>query len=64
MRDRLDKALTRLSPEARFLIAGHYLEGVRYEDLAAALNMPLGTVKTHLYRTKRKLREILDGELI
>ena len=27
-----------------------------YEELAAALNMPLGTVKTHLHRAKRQLR--------
>ena len=25
-----------------------------------ALNIPLGTVKTHLYRAKRQLRELLD----
>ena len=63
LRDRLDKALARLPPEARFLIAGHYLKGVRYEDLAEALNMPLGTVKTQLHRAKRRLREVLESEL-
>jgi len=63
MRERLEKALSRLPVTARFLIAGHYLHGVRYEDLAEALNMPLGTVKTQLYRAKRRLREVLEGEL-
>jgi len=63
VRERLEKALGRLSPEARFLIAGHYLEGIRYEDLAETLNMPLGTVKTQLHRAKRRLRELLEGEL-
>ena len=63
IRDRLDKALARLSPGARFLIAGHYLQDVRYEDLAEALNMPLGTVKTQLHRAKKRLRELLEGEL-
>lgn len=63
VRERLDKALARLSPDARFLIAGHYLQDVRYEDLAEALNMPLGTVKTQLHRAKRRLRELLEGEL-
>jgi RNA polymerase sigma-70 factor, ECF subfamily len=41
------------------LIAAHYLEGVQYEALAEALDIPLGTVKTHLYRAKRLLRELL-----
>ena len=59
-RDRLDKALARLPPNYRMLVVAHYMQGVRYESLAEALNLPLGTVKTHLYRAKRQLRELLD----
>ena len=61
-RDRLEKAIARLPANYRLLIAAHYLEGVRYEDLADALQMPLGTVKTHLHRAKRQLRQLLSGE--
>ena len=61
-RDRLEKAIHQLPDNYRLLIAAHYLQGVQYEDLAAALNIPLGTVKTHLYRAKRRLREILDPD--
>ena len=43
----------------RLLVAAHYLEGVQYEALAEALDIPVGTVKTHLYRAKRRLRELL-----
>jgi RNA polymerase sigma-70 factor (ECF subfamily) len=60
-RDRLEKAMAQLPPDARMLIAAHYLRGVQYEALAEALNIPLGTVKTHLYRAKRRLRELLEG---
>jgi RNA polymerase sigma-70 factor (ECF subfamily) len=63
LRDRLEKAIARLPTRDRLLIAGHYVKGLRYEDLAEALGMPVGTVKTHLYRAKRKLRELLQGEL-
>jgi RNA polymerase sigma-70 factor (ECF subfamily) len=59
-RDRLQKALSQLPPNYRVLIAAHYLRGVQYEALAEALNIPLGTVKTHLYRAKRRLRELLE----
>ena len=60
LRDRLEKAIAQLPEPQRLLIAAHYLEGVQYEALADSLNIPLGTVKTHLYRAKKRLRELLD----
>ena len=63
LRDRLEKAIQQLSPQYRLLIAGHYLEGVQYEDLATAMGLPLGTVKTQLHRAKRQLRQLLEGDL-
>ena len=59
-RDRLTKALSRLPENYRMLVVAHYLRGVQYDALAEALNLPLGTVKTHLYRAKRRLRELLE----
>jgi len=63
LRDRLEKAIARLAPNYRLLIAAHYLDGVRYEDLAEALELPLGTVKVQLYRAKQQLRRLLESEL-
>ena len=63
MKDRLQKAIERLPVPYQVLINGHYLKGMRYEDLAAALEMPMGTVKTHLHRAKRRLRHLLETEL-
>lgn len=63
LRDRLEKAVARLPPNYRFVIAAHYLEGVRYEDLAEALQLPLGTIKTQLHRAKQQLRRLLETEL-
>ncbi|MCC7417758.1 MAG: sigma-70 family RNA polymerase sigma factor [Acidobacteria bacterium] len=63
LRDRVEKAIARLPARARLLIAAHYLEGVRYEELADALALPLGTVKTQLFRAKQQLRRILETEL-
>lgn len=61
LRDRLEKAIAQLPENYRVLIAAHYMKGVQYEALAEALNMPLGTVKTHLHRAKRRLRELLES---
>jgi RNA polymerase sigma-70 factor (ECF subfamily) len=60
LRERLDKAIAQLPENYRLLIAAHYLEGVQYDALAEALDIPIGTVKTHLYRAKRRLRELLQ----
>jgi len=63
LRDRLEKAIRQLPTQYRILIAGHYLQGLQYEDLAEAMQLPLGTVKTQLHRAKRQLRQLLEGEL-
>ena len=62
LRDRLRKAMAQLPPKYRVLVAAHYLDGIQYESLAEALDLPLGTVKTHLHRAKRRLRGILEAE--
>jgi RNA polymerase sigma-70 factor (ECF subfamily) len=63
LRDRLEKAIARLPANHRLLVAAHYLRGVRYEDLAEALGLPLGTVKTQLHRAKQQLRRWLETDL-
>jgi RNA polymerase sigma-70 factor (ECF subfamily) len=60
LRDRLDKAIAQLPEHYRFLIAAHHLRGIQYDALAEALDIPIGTVKTHLHRAKRQLRELLS----
>jgi RNA polymerase sigma-70 factor (ECF subfamily) len=62
LRDRLSRAMARLPEQYRLLVNAHYLKGVQYEELAEALDMPLGTVKTHLHRAKRQLRQLLETE--
>jgi RNA polymerase sigma-70 factor (ECF subfamily) len=63
LRDRLDKAMAQLTPAARFLVSAHYLGGCKYEELAAALDLPIGTVKVQLHRARRRLRALLESEL-
>mgnify|MGYP006317148433 CR=1 FL=1 len=51
----LRQAIDRLPVPYQVLVNGHYLKGLRYEELAAALGMPVGTVKTHLELISTKL---------
>lgn len=61
LQDRLRKAIEQLPVAYQILVNGHYLEGLRYEDLSESLGLPMGTVKTHLHRAKRLLRRMLEG---
>jgi RNA polymerase sigma factor (sigma-70 family) len=55
-------ALRRLDPATRAIIVLHYYDDVSVADVAAMLDMPDGTVKVTLARTRAKLRESLSAE--
>jgi len=55
-------ALCRLDPSARAIILLHYYDDVSVADVAAMLDMPEGTVKVKLARTRAKLRDDLSAE--
>jgi RNA polymerase sigma-70 factor (ECF subfamily) len=56
----LEAALARLRPEYRSVIVLRHLEGRAYEDIAEILGLPLGTVKTFLFRARRELAELME----
>ena len=55
-------ALTRLSPEHKAVLVLKDLEGQRYEDIAAILDVPIGTVRSRLHRARLELRDLLHRE--
>ena len=61
MRKDLDAAIAALPERYRAVVMLYYLEDVSYPEIAEILELPLGTVKTHLHRAKRLLREHLEG---
>lgn len=58
----LAKAIKSLPTDQRIAIALHYLEEFSIAEIALALEVPVGTVKTRLMHARRKLRAILEGE--
>ena len=52
----LDEALKTLSPAERMCVSLCYGAGVSHAEAAEALNVPLGTVKSHVKRGLDKLR--------
>jgi RNA polymerase sigma-70 factor (ECF subfamily) len=59
MRSDLAAAITELPERYRMVVTLYYLEDVSYPEIAEVLDLPLGTVKTHLHRAKKLLRDHL-----
>ncbi|MGC2128599.1 MAG: sigma-70 family RNA polymerase sigma factor [Candidatus Aquilonibacter sp.] len=59
---RLHDAIDALPEKYRTVITLYHLQGKQYEEIAQVLGLPMGTVKTHLFRAKEHLRKILGAE--
>lgn len=57
----LDRALAGLAPDQRAVVALCFGEGMSHAEAAAALDMPLGTVKSHALRGRQKVLEFFDS---
>ncbi len=53
---RLRDAIEGLPEKYRTVITLFHLQNKQYEEIAAVLGLPMGTVKTHLFRAKELLR--------
>jgi RNA polymerase sigma-70 factor (ECF subfamily) len=58
---RLDRALADLSEGPREAIILFHIEEMSYRDIAAALEVPMGTVMTWLHRGRAQLKRALEG---
>jgi len=56
----VDAHLQRLSHLERTVLVLFHQEDRTYEQIAQTLNLPLNTVRTHLHRGRKKLREALQ----
>ncbi len=55
----IEQAIGRLRPEYRACIILRHIEGRPYDEIADALGLPLGTVKTYIHRARAELRDRL-----
>ncbi|MGZ9810094.1 RNA polymerase sigma factor [Pseudoroseicyclus sp. H15] len=59
---RVRLALQALPPEHRATMALFYLEDLTVADVAAAMDVPLGTIKTRLMHARAKMRVLLEPQ--
>jgi len=55
----LERAVAALPEVLRTVFVLHDVEGYRHEEIAAVLEIPIGTCRSHLFRARRHLREEL-----
>jgi len=56
----IERAIAGLRAEYRACIMLRHVEGRSYEEIAATLDLPLGTVKTYIHRARHELRRALE----
>jgi RNA polymerase sigma-70 factor (ECF subfamily) len=59
---RVEEQLQELSSVERAVLVLYHQEERSYEQIATALGMPIGTIRTHLHRGRKKLRERLQQQ--
>ena len=59
----LYQALWKLPDNQRIALELRHFQGLSYQDMAETLNLPLNTVRSHLYRGRQRLAEILKEEV-
>src|SRR6185437_10854854 len=57
----VEEQLQKLSSVERSVLVLYHQEERSYEQISLALGMPIGTVRTHLHRGRKKLREGLQA---
>jgi RNA polymerase sigma-70 factor (ECF subfamily) len=67
VRRTVSEALEDLPEDLRMAVMMRELDGMSYEDIAAAMDCPVGTVRSRIFRAReaidRRLRPIVDGGL-
>ncbi len=55
----LQAAMVRLSAEHREVLVFKDIEGLKYEEIAEVLGVPIGTIRSRLHRARLELRNLL-----
>jgi RNA polymerase sigma-70 factor (ECF subfamily) len=59
-RERLERLMENLDEPERVALELRYRGEKSYEEIAAIMEIPLGTVKTHIYRGKLSLKRMIE----
>jgi len=60
-RNIIDKLIVELPEAYRLVLTLRYNEDMSYDEIASALDLPLGTVKNNIYRARKMLRQKMQA---
>lgn len=60
--DEVHDAIGKLRKKDRILVHLYYYEEYSIDEIAQMLNLKVSAVKTRLFRTRKKLKDIMEGE--
>ena len=58
----LQRALAQLSGEHRIVLILKDIDGMKYEEMAETLDVPIGTIRSRLHRARLELRDVLERQ--
>jgi RNA polymerase sigma-70 factor (ECF subfamily) len=61
-RDQIERVFRRLDADQRSVVVLHYYVGLPLPEVADALGVPVGTVKSRLHRATRAMRSAMDAD--
>jgi RNA polymerase sigma-70 factor (ECF subfamily) len=60
LRDAIDRALAMLPEDLRIALTLRDVQGLEYQEIALALDIPLGTVESRIFRARQQIRPLLE----
>jgi len=61
--EHIRRCVTLLSDRYAEIVTLYYLKGISYDEIAEAMDIPLGTLKTWMFRARKQLRKIVETEI-
>jgi RNA polymerase sigma-70 factor (ECF subfamily) len=58
--ERVRQAVLQLPPEWRAVVELRYFQDLSYHEIAETLNLPVSDVKSHLFRARAKLKQLVE----
>ena len=64
MPEHIRRCVSKLPERYATIITLYYLQGIAYEDIAQTMNIPMGTLKTWMFRARKQLKKIVEREVL